>query len=191
MIQKPLDRRVQRTRQILQEALIALILEKGYEAVTVQDIIDRANVGRSTFYSHFRDQEELLLSEFEKLWAEFEKHMAAVSASDTDPWDLSTLIFKHAQHYLRLYKAVVGRQSWHIMESYFYARLTSLIREQLQSRWRGKQKDFMPVEVVTHHLVTSLIALLIWWLDNDLPYPAERMADLYRQLTKPGIDLEA
>ncbi len=63
------DRRVQRTRQLLQDALIAMMIEKGYEATTVQDIIDRANVGRATFYAHFADRETLLASRIEDLRA--------------------------------------------------------------------------------------------------------------------------
>jgi len=69
MAVKAEDRRVRRTRTLLQDALIALILEKGYEAVTVQDIIDRADVGRSTFYAHFLDKQQLLLSRVEELHA--------------------------------------------------------------------------------------------------------------------------
>ncbi len=62
------DRRIQRTRQLLHEALITLILEKGYDAITVQDILERANLGRSTFYAHYQDKEALLLSGFQELF---------------------------------------------------------------------------------------------------------------------------
>lgn len=61
------DRRVQRTQQLLREALFALIQEKGFEKLSVQDIIDRANVGRATFYAHFDNKEDLLLSGFDAL----------------------------------------------------------------------------------------------------------------------------
>jgi AcrR family transcriptional regulator len=67
MSAKKEDRRVQRTRTMLFDALLDLIIEKGYEAITVQDIIDRANVGRSTFYSHFSDKEQLLLGNIDQL----------------------------------------------------------------------------------------------------------------------------
>src|SRR6266542_5467464 len=63
------DRRVQRTRQLLQGALMSLIQEKGYEALTVQDILDRANAGRATFYAHFDDKEDLLVSRLDGLRA--------------------------------------------------------------------------------------------------------------------------
>src|SRR5262245_40478418 len=108
MGKKVLDRRVQRTPQVLQEALVALILEKGYEAVTIQHVIDRANVGRSTFYAHFHDKEELLLSEFERLWSQLEQHLDGRVRSDEYPWGISTVMFQHAQSYHPIYKAVVG-----------------------------------------------------------------------------------
>ena len=63
------DRRVQRTNQLLRAALVSLIQEKGYENITVQNIIDRANVGRATFYAHFENKEDLLVSGFEDLRA--------------------------------------------------------------------------------------------------------------------------
>src|SRR5437660_10085913 len=69
MVKRATDRRVQRTRQLLQDALISMMIEKGYEATTVQDIIDRANVGRATFYAHFADKETLLASRIEDLRA--------------------------------------------------------------------------------------------------------------------------
>jgi AcrR family transcriptional regulator len=61
------DRRVQRTRRLLHKAFMSLILEKKYESITVQEILDRADVGRSTFYMHFRDKDELLVSGFQYL----------------------------------------------------------------------------------------------------------------------------
>src|SRR5687767_3562998 len=61
------DRRVRRTRRLVQQALVELILEKGYDAVTVTDIIDRADVGRSTFYAHFTDKQDVLFSNLDEL----------------------------------------------------------------------------------------------------------------------------
>src|ERR1700754_1124415 len=69
------DRRVRRTRRLLREALIALVAERGYERVTVQDVLDRADVGRSTFYAHFRDKEALFASCFDDLRADLRRHL--------------------------------------------------------------------------------------------------------------------
>jgi AcrR family transcriptional regulator len=187
MGEKVLDRRIQRTRQLLQEALVALILEKGYESVTVQDVIDRANVGRSTFYAHFRDQEDLLLSGFETLRAQFEQHLTRQSAADGGPWNLSLMVFQHAQSQHRLYKALAGKQSGNVMLAHIHKYLTALIREHLKPQLSSRnKKEVIPPDVLAHYLVSSFMALLTWWLDHDLPYPAERMNDMYRQLTEPG-----
>ena len=184
---KIVDRRIERTRQLLREALVALILEKGYDAVTVQDIIDRANVGRSTFYAHFRDKEDLLLSGFENLRAQFEQLLTGESVTDEGPWGLNLMLFQHAQSQHRLYKALAGKQGGNVMLAHIHKFLLAIVLKHLKSQWPGRKKGPVPPEVLAHYLVSSLIALLTWWLDNDLPYPAERMNEMYRQLTEPGV----
>lgn len=179
------DRRIQRTRQSLQDALITLILEKGYEAVTVQDVIDRANVGRATFYAHFQDKEDLLLSEFDQLTAHFNQHLAA--SEEIDLWQLGLLMFQHAQNYHKIYKAAVGKQSGQIMLSHLQKYLTRLSQDSLQHQWGSQQNNIIPIEIVIHHLASSLLSLLIWWLDHNMPHSAERMAQMYQKLTQPGI----
>lgn len=67
MVKNTPNHRIQKSRKLLHQALISLILEKNYESITVQQILDRANVGRSTFYMHFRDKDELLIMGFEHL----------------------------------------------------------------------------------------------------------------------------
>jgi AcrR family transcriptional regulator len=86
-VAKKEDRRVQRTQRLLREALVALIREKGFEALSVQEIIDRANVGRATFYAHFDNKEDLLASGFDELRAslkERQKDALAHGAASSD-----------------------------------------------------------------------------------------------------------
>src|SRR5260370_1139942 len=101
------DRRVGRTRKLLEDALHDLIVEKGYEAVTVQDIIDRANVGRSTFYAHYTDKQQLLFSHFADLEAHLAHQQRLVRAKSADPvervFGFSLAMFQHAQEYRRLW----------------------------------------------------------------------------------------
>jgi AcrR family transcriptional regulator len=69
MSAEPTDRRVRRTQDLLRRALLSLIQEKGYDRITVQDILDRADIGRSTFYAHYRDKDDLLRAGFQDIRA--------------------------------------------------------------------------------------------------------------------------
>lgn len=186
MDKETLDWRVQRTRKILQDALIELIREKGFDKVTVQDVIKRANVGRSTFYSHYKDTEDLCLSGFENLWSLFEHHLTGQAIEEASVWDLSLIVFQHAQNYTGVYKALVGKQGGALMAEHMYKYLSALIREALKGQWpRNKQ---VPLDVVVHHLASSLIALLPWWVEHCMLYPPKDMNGMFQRLTQPAID---
>ena len=185
---KNIDRRIQRTRQLLQDALLALILEKGFDAVTVQDVIDRANVGRSTFYAHFQDKEDLLHSEFEHLRVEFEKHFLDESFTAESPWALSLSMFQHAEGQRKLYKALAGKQGGNVALAHIQKYLFTYLLDHLKQT-SSKRKNGIPPEIMAQYIGSSFISLLTWWLDNDSPYSAEQMNEYYRQLVKPGVDV--
>ncbi len=180
------DRRIRRTRQLLQDALLALILEKGYDKLTVQDVIDRANVGRSTFYAHFQDKEDLLLSGFEHWRTRFEEHLLKQPADSESPWALSLSILRHAQHQRPLYKALAGKQRGNVALAHIQKYLSVSLRDHLKLQLAEGKSD-VPLEIMVHYIATSFISLLAWWLDNDAPYSAEQMIDFYRRLVQPGI----
>jgi AcrR family transcriptional regulator len=182
------DRRIRRTRKLLQDALLELILEKGYAAVTVQDVIDRANVGRSTFYAHFQDKESLFLSEFEALQKQFEDHLTRMPMNDASPWGLSLMMFQHAQSQRQLYKALAGKEAGSVVLEYLQKFLAAVLLDHLRPQLSRRKNPQIPPEILTHYLVSTFIALLTWWLDHDLPYSAERMNDMFRQLTQPGVE---
>lgn len=173
---KPVDRRVQRTRQLLQNALSELILEKGYESVTVQDVIDRANVGRSTFYAHFEDKEQLLLSGFEPLRAEFDDFLSGRSFDDETPWALSLAMFQQVQ------KQRGGFITITHVQKYLYGFLLNHLKPFLP-----KRNKKIPPELLAHYVASSFIALLKWWIDNNYPRTAEQMNEYFRELVEPGV----
>lgn len=104
------DRRVRRTKSLLHQALIELMLERGYDRISVRDILHRADVGRSTFYAHFRDKDDLLLL------SSTDYLRAAVTAPGTDT-DVTTplapvhTLFQLAAANPEVYQALVGRKS--------------------------------------------------------------------------------
>ncbi len=185
-----IDRRIQRTRQQLREALITLILEKGYDAITVQDILDRANMGRSTFYAHYRDKEDLLLSGFQALFEVFRKEYLQSTAPVKDivqtGKELSLFFFQHAGSHRGLFKAMIGEQGGKIILEHTSKYLTQLIRERIVQHLSNGQKSFQ-VDLLAHYIASSYLSLLTWWLDHDLPYTAEQMDAFFQQLVFPGV----
>lgn len=180
------DRRIQRTRVQLQEALVSLILEKGFDDLTVQDVIDRANVGRSTFYAHFEGKEDLFLSGFTGMQAHLEQYLKSQSDGDESLWALSRMMFEHAAGHDRIYKALVGKRGGHLMLAHMHQFLLGLVRTQLKKQRPGSPKQAVPPELLAHHLVSSLTAMLTWWLDHGKPYSPEQMAQYYRQVLRPA-----
>lgn len=123
------DRRVERSRRMLRDALVALILERGWDDVSVKDVCDRADVGRSTFYSHFGDKEELLVSGFDDLLA----HLRGAH----DPGALLPFVrplIEHAIDNVRLFRAVIGKRSGRVVERRFRELVLVLVGEALAPR---------------------------------------------------------
>lgn len=183
---KALDRRVQRTRKLLQDALIALILEKGYEAVTVQDIIDRANVGRSTFYAHFLDKQQLLLGGFEQLRVFLVQQRTTALMQGVGELSFSLGMFEHAQSYLPVYRALIGKQSGAVVQQRIQQLLGDLAREELAAL-APQTVTPVPLEIVVEYTVSAFMALLIWWVDHEAAYTPTQMDALFKQLTIPGV----
>ena len=179
------DRRIQRTRQLLLDALIQLVVEKGYEATTVQDVIDRANVGRSTFYSHFRDKDDLLLSGFERLrdvFEGFQKHPASESAV----WDLALTLFQHAEENRHVFKALFGKRAGTVVLDHVQKVLAAYLKGHFQAMFARKRPP-VPLDVLVQYFVSVLLGLLTWWLDSGAAYSAAQMNDSFRKLTEPAV----
>ena len=189
MKQIKMDRRVQRTRQLLENALLALIVEKGYAAITIQDILDRANLGRSTFYAHYRDKDDLLFGEFEHFKDLFEQFDAQPQldverAGERSP---GLAFFRHAGAQHRLYKAMMGKSSGETVRKLLYQYISDLMKSHLEQYIPDDESMAVPREVVIHFFISSFLALLTWWLDNDMPYSPEQLDTMFQQLVMPGV----
>jgi hypothetical protein len=180
------DRRVGKTRKALKEALTDLILEKGYEAVTVQDIIDRADVGRSTFYAHFIDKDDLLMAIFADL---------EVPGPDTTSWKADdpafgwTLeLFRHFGAGKRLFKAVASSQSGALAQRETSQWLEKLAHAELSRLKIARKLDPFKLDTVVRFLVGTFIGFMNWWMseEND-QLPAETVDHAFRSLVLPGV----
>ncbi len=183
-----IDRRKQRTQTLLRDSLIALILEKGYDAVTVQDITDRANLGRATFYLHYNNKDELLLSMMEGIQADIMQQAGPISQNgfleDGNPPSLHA--FKHAEENADFYKAMLGGGGLASLLTRFRKSSAAQIQEQMNPVFAAHPNN-LTVDIISNFVVGALNTLVIWWLENDRPYPAEDIARIYHQLITTGI----
>ncbi|MDI6695600.1 MAG: TetR/AcrR family transcriptional regulator [Anaerolineales bacterium] len=174
------DRRVKRTQKLLQEALIALTLEKGYDHVTIRDITDRADVGYATFFRHYPDKDHLLEDVLEAMKDEFLSLLAPYSII-TDPQKTGSLIFEYVQANRELCQVLLN--STDTMSVLKPVLKIGLQEETLiHNRSNRSGEGVVPTEIAIHHLMTSLVMLIRWWLENDMPYPPERMGQIAAEL---------
>jgi AcrR family transcriptional regulator len=178
------DRRVRRTRKLLRDALVALVAERGYERVTVQDVLDRADVGRSTFYAHFTDKEALFASCFDDLRADLRRHLNEMTPGRVPdhPSEPVGTVFEHAYRNQEIYRAACGRRGENVLTRQLRPMLIELLTEHLVAV--GTR---MPVEVVAEYHASALAGLVVWWVREDFPYGPEHMAQMCRDLTAPGV----
>ncbi len=182
------DRRVQRTTRALREALLDLIIEKGYEAVTIQDIIDRANVGRSTFYSHYYDKEQLLLGSIGWLRQLLtEQKAAAPEACEAGGFrfGFSLAMLKHVQSNDKLYRATVGRDSGTLVLHHVKRMIAELAEEEMA---RLNHAWMLPRQVLLAYIVHTYMALLQWWIEHDSARSAEEVDEQFHRLAFTGLD---
>jgi AcrR family transcriptional regulator len=183
-----LDRRVQRTHQLLRDALIALSLERGYDAVTIQDITDYANLGRATFYLHFRDKEDLLLSTLQRIVDDLLGRIEPTLEGLFDHGDITPLLilFRHAEENADLYRIILRGRGASSVERRLREYASEQARQALEGVL-GDQPRRVPLAITSNHFSRALLGMVDWWLENGLPYPAEYMARIFYELTVVGI----
>ncbi|HVN55896.1 MAG TPA: TetR/AcrR family transcriptional regulator [Anaerolineaceae bacterium] len=191
---KELDRRTRRTRRSLREALFALILEKGYEAVTIEDITERADLGRTTFYLHYRDKEDLLLEAIDTIAAELIARLPPPTRwRGTEPVenqpvvDSILIVFAHAAENAQLYRIILRGEGGTRASGRLHEIISQTALEIVEMRVQsGELHPVIPVKVYASYFAGSLLAMLTWWLEEDMPYLPERTAEMFRDLFFQG-----
>ncbi len=161
------DRRVQKTKKYLSEALIALILEKGYEQVTIQDIVARANTGRSTFYTHYESKEQLLM--------DGHKNLGVAFFDGSHEFNFLPL-FEHAAQNLHLAKAMFGKMSGNIIVNSFRNHAADKIKEQHKSKFGKSKSDKLLLAYYADAAAAAVISLLVSWMEGGTPFTSTEMA---------------
>lgn len=187
------DRRVQRTQKMLHKALMSLILEKKYEAITVQEMLDRADVGRSTFYVHFRDKDDLLFCGFQYLESFLESAQEASRTVSSSSYEriigFSLPMFEHALEYKRVNRALLGSTAEAVVRRRIHSVLSKIVSRELKLELVGRKRARIPVspEFLAHFLVSTYVSVLTWWLNSRNPAPPKEMDAAYRRLVLPCL----
>ena len=192
------DRRIQRTRQSLRTALLALIKEKGYDTISLEEITERANVGRATFYLHYKDREDLLLEEFSEMANEKVQVLSEIPFSAWVPLqdDMAKkpappllIVFEHIYENSELYYILLkSEKSSRIVE-----RIRKISTEAIVTFMETKARTEpipmhfnVPLEFFAAFFSGALLSTVDWWLEEDMRHTPEEMARLFQSLFYKG-----
>jgi AcrR family transcriptional regulator len=184
------DRRVQKTRQLLHRALATLIREKPYESISVRDILDRANVGRSTFYTHFRDKDELLVSAIHDLLASVRSDRTPSPAKCCERMiSFSLPIFEHIDQHRRTGDAAIGAKDRARLHDYLREVLAKLIADDMAKGLPGPRQAAgrIPPGLLVDYLSSTFVLVLNWWVESRDPLPPGAVNDVFRALALPTL----
>jgi AcrR family transcriptional regulator len=192
MAKRSIDRRVGRTTKTLHHALISLILKKNYEAITIQEICDAANVGRSTFYAHCTSKDDLHQRGIENL-----RKVLADGRSDApvDQGDIrgrrlsfSRTLFEHAQDRKDLFRALAGSRGGAVALATIRRVISDAVRDELAETSDKASADSIPRELLVQFVVGAYMTVLTWWLDNGAKLPAAKIDAMFRRLASEGLE---
>ena len=184
------DRRVQRTRQLLEQALLELIEEQNYESITVQQITDRANLGRATFYLDYRDKEHLLLTTVQKLQEDLAQRLEPVRPPDllTEEQTLSEKIFQHVAQYRHLYQVLLSERGAAVAKNRLMTDMTQQAEHfVVNPLLETVSEPAVPASFLASYLSGTLYTAITWWLDQQQQKTPEEMGLLVRKLTTPAM----
>lgn len=176
------DRRVERTRTALRMALIELMQERGWHEVDVQTLCDRANVGRSTFYQHFPNKEELLKASLSGL-KDGLLQQAANAEAGSGAMAFVPGLLAHVHEMQELFRALLVRRSAHYVQDRFREMLIELILADIPGPRRSWQATAR-----AHYLAGALFELLVWWLGSNRPHKPREVEALFREWSTAVLD---
>jgi AcrR family transcriptional regulator len=178
---KPVDRRINRTRTRLRNALVKLILEMPYDQITVQNILDEADVSRSTFYAHFQDKEALLQEGLPD-------DILSYGLNDSDSLlPAVTGMFAHVLEGRAWLEAMGGNAGMMLVSQMARQRMVENWLSHIE-RWQQANGALkMPETAVAHYLTGALMALLLWWINEGMPQTPQQMNTMFQQLAGEGV----
>ena len=184
---KKTDARVRRTRDALGDALVALMQEKPFETITVQDVLDRAKVGRSTFYSHYSDKDDLLMSDAEEFF-ELVSMMLSARGDKSDRVFPVKEFFSHIAEAQQFVNALMASGKFHDNMELAHGLFARGIERRLSELPKGQRiaADERPAIAYAH--AGALMSLMQWWIDRGMKQPPAEMDQLFHRMVWKGVE---
>ena len=158
-----------------------MVVEKGYDATTVQDVVDRANVGRATFYAHFADKETLFHSRLEDL----RSFIAAQQRHAPGTLGFSLVMLEHAHSNLPVWRAIAGRESGAFAVQRIHRLIADLTESDLNAHaFKGTAEQR---ELTVQYIAGAFMAVLTWWLERGAKPEPAKVDAAFRQLVFQGL----
>jgi AcrR family transcriptional regulator len=173
------DRRVLRTREALRGALLGLMVERGWDAIDIQSLCERANIGRSTFYLHYPNKEELLKGSFGDLRTALRDQAKQRAPDSPDQLAFVGGLIEHVHQQQLVFRAMLGR-SGHYVQDRFRELLVDLVEEE---RPAGARRSWH-AHAVSNYLGGALFQLLTWWLGASRPHRPQEIEALFHDLSQ-------
>ncbi|MBS1248769.1 MAG: hypothetical protein MAG431_00331 [Chloroflexi bacterium] len=178
------DRRVRRTQKLLGEALIALVLEKGFKNITIQDVTDRADIGYRTYFRHYSGLEELAISvaqtkldeiyEVLELSQPLEDASAPVAATSQS----GEILFQYIQENQKILRILLLDNNLRFVLD----PIMKMAREKSEEVLNRVLEPNIATSIAANHLITAVFALMRWWLENDMSHSPAQMGEIYANL---------
>lgn len=183
-----IDSRVRRTRDRLGDALVELILEKPFDQINIQEILDRAGVARSTFYTHYRDKDDLF-------WSDADEFFEAMSTLLLRHQEKSNRIapvrelFAHLADSRRFHAALVSSGKIHDMMELGQGHFARAIEQRLTMLEKSREMTIERRTAVAHAFAGALLSLLSWWIDHGMTEAPADMDILYHKMVWRGLSV--
>lgn len=184
MDQQAVDRRTKKTHKAIIKAFLTLLTEKSYEQISVQDITEAADVGRSTFYVHFENKDDLLVKGFGTVLDHLVSHLEFKEEEQRLFFDVTTL-FAHAAGHYTLYRDLIWGRGFPVLSEGGYQSLREKIEKLIKQNL--PDSDTVPVDLLAATLSGGLLIMLKWWLDQKMPYSPAEMNAYFQTTLMRGV----
>jgi AcrR family transcriptional regulator len=179
------DRRIVRTKKLLRDAMHELILEQGYDEFNIQDVTNKANLGRATFYLHYREKDDLLADLMNQRFEDFIGSTSQIVSGKDGVLEEKAIekLFNLAEENYDFYRIMEIGKGGTVASNQMQLIIRDKVRERLDQFRQVTQKEFSyPQDFLETYLSGALLALIYWWLREEMPYSASEMAKMYRRI---------